>query len=533
MERQREEAAPTFATWRRRLEQTPAGEVQHEVERFLEVLRAVGTPMIDGTTVHFIAYSPEARRVAVTGEFNQWDRRGIPMTPLGQTGIFYHTAEFHGPVRVEYKFIIDGQWTLDPFCPNKIDNGIGEQNSYFVVGDFHEPAELQWDPAIPHGRVEEFDFDSELLRNRRRVYVYLPPGYDEDSSKRFPSFYVHDGGEYLTRARLPTVIDNLCHAQELPPLIAVMVDPVDRGREYWADETYARFVEQELIPFIDKRYRTLSRREARGVMGASLGGLISTYLALSRPHLFSKVGGQSSAFFLEERRMLALVEELREPIAFYFDVGKYEPQFIPAHKRLVPRLQAKGCSCLYQELAGGHNWTSWRAHLKDLLLFLWTQSPRAVDGAAQTETPGLPPSLAEASVRRQSIDRLFVRFFNAWEMLFPRSEQLDTAPAVESIDTGEQVVFRLALPQVDPREVGILLIGNTLIVKGPSHAAEEQRDGAAPTAESSVRWFERTLPLPAGVQLDSIHASYHNGVLEITMRVPRGLTARRIPIEIG
>lgn len=57
--------------------------------------------------------------------------------------------------------------------------------------------------------------------------------------------------------------------------------------------------------------------------------------------------------------------------SFYFDVGAYEPQFIPAHHQLVPLLQAKGCPCLFQELEGGHNWTNWRAHLKDLLTFLW------------------------------------------------------------------------------------------------------------------------------------------------------------------
>ncbi|MEW6299799.1 MAG: alpha/beta hydrolase-fold protein [Thermodesulfobacteriota bacterium] len=532
METRREEAAPTFPTWRRRLEQAPEGEIQREVERFLEVLKAVGTPMIDGTTVHFIYYNPEAQRVAVTGEFNQWNRRGIPMTPLGKTGIFYHTAEFRGPVRVEYKFIVDGQWVVDPFCPNKIDNGIGEQNSYFVVGDFQEPAELQWEPSIPHGRVEEFDFDSELLHNRRRVYVYLPPGYDGDATKRFPSFYVHDGGEYLSRARLATVIDNLCHTHDLPPLIAVMVDPVDRGREYWANEAYARFVEKELIPHIDKRYRTLPRREARGVMGASLGGLISTYLALSRPHLFSKVGGQSSAFFLEERKILTLVEALKEPIAFYFDVGKYEPQFIPAHKRLVPRLEAKGCPCLYQELTGGHNWTSWRAHLKDLLTFLWKKGPVAVNGAVRTEAEDLTPPVGEAPALRQGMDRLFVRFFNGWEMLFPDSGRFDPAPVVESAVTGEKLIFRLSLPEVDPRDIGILVVGSQLIIKGIYRATREQWGDDAPTGERGERWFERTLPLPEGVHLDSIQALYRDGVLEISMRAPRGVTARRIPIEI-
>ena len=83
-----------------------------------------------------------------------------------------------------------------------------------MVGDFHEPPELSWAPTIPHGRVEEFDFESRLLRNRRRIYVYLPPGYDEERAQRFPTLYVHDGGQYLNRGRLPTVLDNLIFGRD-------------------------------------------------------------------------------------------------------------------------------------------------------------------------------------------------------------------------------------------------------------------------------------------------------------------------------
>ncbi|MGH7964358.1 MAG: alpha/beta hydrolase-fold protein [Candidatus Binatia bacterium] len=449
METRREEAAPTFPTWRRRLQEAGREKRQEEIERFLQVLRAVGTPMIDGPAVHFVYYGPEARQVALAGEFNQWNRRGTAMTRLEGMGIFYHTMEYREPARVEYKLIVDGQWIVDPFCPNTVDNGIGEQNSYFVVGSFHEPPELAWVPTIPHGRVEEFDFESEILHNRRRVYVYLPPGYDEETTKRFSTLYVHDGGEYLTRARLSTILDNLLHSQDIPPLIAVMVDPVDRIREYWANEDYARFMEQELIPHIDGRYRTLAQREARGVMGASMGGLISTYLALSRPHLFSKVGGQSSALFLmagdrtstqalvtefrskfalsldrriEPKRLSALVSDLRAPIAFYFDVGKYEPQFIPAHRQLVPLLEAQGCPCFFQELTGGHNWTSWQAHLKDLLTFLWRESTTARSNShekvdQQETTPSLQPTREDKMTEILSAQEIQTRYDGEWVLI--------------------------------------------------------------------------------------------------------------------
>ncbi len=545
MEATREEAAPTFPTWRRRLEQAKEGELPDEIARFTQVLKAVGTPMIDGSSVHFVYYDPEAQQVAATGEFNQWDRRGTPMLPLGRSGVFYRTMDFQGPVRVEYKLIVDGEWITDPLCPNNIDNGIGEKNSYFVVGDLRDPPELEVSANVPRGRVQEFEFDSEVLHNRRRVYVYMPPGYNDRENDRFPVLYVHDGGEYLTRARLPTILNNLIHNQEIPPLMAVMVDPVDRLREYWANEDYARFTETELIPHIDKTYRTVAQREGRGVLGASMGGLISTYLGLSRPHLFSKVGGQSSALFLmegerassmvgellkrfgvaknpwgEAKRLSTLVAELRTLITFYFDVGKYEPQFIPAHQQLVPLLEAQGCPCLYQELIGGHNWTSWRAHLKDMLTFLWGETGAVTHPSASTTTKDAQPMGAEATA---DIDRRFVRFFNGWEMFFRDNVKANGwSPTVESTQDKERLIFRIALPDVDPRVMGLLLLGNKLILKGARTTSSENTD----------EWFERSLPIPDGVTVAQVTACYDNGHLEITVPAPAPLVAKRIPIEV-
>jgi enterochelin esterase-like enzyme len=373
MEKQHDWAVAVFPAWRQRLEQAAEPQLQDEIQKFLRLLGTVGTPLIDGHAVHFIYYDPRAHHVAVTGEFTDWGRTGVtmPLTPLLHTGIFHNILELEGPARLEYKLVVDGLVISDPFCLHTTDNGMGGQNSYFVVGDFHEPSELTWVPTIPHGRVEEFDFESRRLGNRRRLHIYLPPNYDAERMRHFPTLYVHDGGEYLHRGHLPTVLDNLIFRREISPLIAIMVDPVMRGREYRASEDYAAFLELELLPHMERRYRMLAQRESRGVMGASLGGLISFYVALSRPHLFSRVGGQSSAVHLEEAKIMAFLTRVSARTTFYLDVGRYEPRYLPTHQRMVAMLNALGHPCLFQQLGAGHNWTSWRAHLKDLLTYLW------------------------------------------------------------------------------------------------------------------------------------------------------------------
>ena len=308
MPTEREEAAPSFAAWKRRLEQASETDLPAEVERFLDVLKAIGTPMIEGAEVSFPAYEPHADKVSLVGEFNDWGKSNSPiaMSSMNGSGIFHHTLTLSEPARLEYKFVADGEWKTDQFCPHSVDNGVGGRNSFFETGDFHEPAEIQYVAGIPHGRIEQFTFVSERLANERQVHVYLPAAHDENTTARFPAFYVHDGGEYLERASLAVVLDNLIQAGEIPPLIVLMIDPVNRMREYWANDEYADFLCSEFVPEMDRRYRTIADRKSRGVMGASLGGLISVCAALAHPRVFARIAGQSSALQLAEEKINSL-----------------------------------------------------------------------------------------------------------------------------------------------------------------------------------------------------------------------------------
>src|SRR5437867_1335527 len=176
MERQHDRAAWGFPAWRHSLEQVTEQHLQDELQDFLRLLGTVGTPLIEGLAVHFLYYDPRAQHVAVTGEFTDWGRTGVllPLTPLRHTGLFLRTLELDGPARLEYEVVVDGRAITDPLCPHTVDNGMGDQNSYFVVGDFREPPELNWAATIPHARVEDIDCASQHLRIRRSPDAYWP-----------------------------------------------------------------------------------------------------------------------------------------------------------------------------------------------------------------------------------------------------------------------------------------------------------------------------------------------------------------------
>jgi enterochelin esterase family protein len=372
-----EEAAPTFEAWKLRLERTPPEDLGAVQEQFLHLLGTIGTPLLDGAKVHFIYHDPRAVNVAVAGEFNEWARNNeaIPMQRLGGTGLFHHTLIVPGPARLEYKFLVDGEWKSDPLCQHR--SGSRGEDTYFVVGDLRDPPELEWNAGTAHGRIEEFEFTSRLLGNRRRVSVHLPAAYDLAADARLPALYVHDGHKYLEHAHITNAMDNLLHDRSILPTIMVLIDPVERRREYKADDSYRDFLCDEFIPAIDDRYRTVRDREGRSVMGTSLGGLGAVYAALTRPQLFARAGGQSSALHYQEERLMTLLRAVAgASIDFYFDVGTYEPRFIPAHRRLVALLREKGWPCRYRELPGSHNWSNWRAHLKDLLVYLCGERAR-------------------------------------------------------------------------------------------------------------------------------------------------------------
>lgn len=165
-------------------------------------------------------------------------------------------------------------------------------------------------PAWPRdlaGRLEQHTFDSRVLRGNplgdpatRPLWVYTPPGYDDGTERRYPSVYVIQGytgalpmwaNRSPFRATYPEAVDALFSSGRAPGCVVVWVDAwTSYGGSQFVDSPgtgrYHTYLCEEVVPWVDARYRTLDGPAHRGIQGKSSGGFGAMITPMLRPDLF-------------------------------------------------------------------------------------------------------------------------------------------------------------------------------------------------------------------------------------------------------
>jgi S-formylglutathione hydrolase FrmB len=165
---------------------------------------------------------------------------------------------------------------------------------------------LPWSAPLA-GRLDELVIDSAALRDNhlgdpheRPLWVYVPPGYDNDSERRYPSIYViqgYTGHLSMWRNRSPyrqpfiETADSLFARGEAPPAIVVYVDAWSAyGGSQFVDSAgtgrYHTYLCEDVVSYVDARYRTLPEAAHRGIQGKSSGGFGAMITPMLRPDLF-------------------------------------------------------------------------------------------------------------------------------------------------------------------------------------------------------------------------------------------------------
>lgn len=247
---------------------------------------------------------------------------------------------------------------------------------------------------------------SPQLKNRRDIYVYLPRSY-EDERRRYPVLYMHDGQNlfdegksYAGEWRVDETMERLSHAGMEAIVVGVPNMETERLLEYspfdhprfgpGLGDRYLSFLADTVKPIIDRDFRTLSQRRHTGVMGSSMGGLISLYAFFCRPQVFGFAGVMSPSFWYANRAIYAYVEEAPYiPGRIYLDVGTREYGGSVTEKaarrqsrrhyagvRRMKRILVKKGYRLRRELlvveerGAGHNEPAWARRLPMALQFL-------------------------------------------------------------------------------------------------------------------------------------------------------------------
>src|SRR5216110_637455 len=172
----------------------------------------------------------------------------------------------------------------------------------------------------PKGRYDEHIFVSEVLKanplhdpHRRPLWVYLPPGYDTDPQRRYPSIYVIMGltgqidmwrNRTALRQNFPELADAQFAAGGAPPCILIYVDCwTSLGGSQYLDSAgtgkYHTYLCDEIVPWVDRKYRTLPQSSHRGIVGKSSGGFGAMITPMLRPDLFGGLATHAGDAFYE------------------------------------------------------------------------------------------------------------------------------------------------------------------------------------------------------------------------------------------
>lgn len=325
-----------------------------------------------------------------------WDPAASPMFRLdNQTYEAMLPARRGG--RLEFKFTLGSWETVEKNAdgsdrPNRVlvDDGKGS-SVRCVVERFADGNPATRRSTVTGQLVLHDKFPSAILHNARRLWVWLPPGYDA-STDHYPVLYMQDGRNCFDEATsafghewsLDESATKLIATGEIRPLIIVGIDHAqDRTGEYAGPQhrfgaDYADFVASEVKPFVDKSYRTLPGRDDCAIGGSSLGALAALTALEFHPETFGRAALVSPSVWFNGKRALQQLAKrpVRTSTPIWLDIGTAEgntPAVEVANARdLSQTLEALKCQVHFEVAAdAAHNEQAWAARTPAILKFLF------------------------------------------------------------------------------------------------------------------------------------------------------------------
>ena len=340
--------------------------------------------------VTFRLRAPDAKAVTVSGDFGADE----PMKK-GDDGVWSTTIGPLDPEMYVYYFTVDGVRLIDP---NNAQVKIGYVTStttslLTVPGDGPAFYDVQ---DVPHGEIRTMLYKSRSNGVTRELTVYVPPGYDDARNQRYPVLYLlhgfaNDHHSWHRYGRANDILDNLLAQRKIEPFLVVMplgyggahvngdgtgIAPKDAGTFGGDAALYERDLLEDIIPMIDKKYRTIADRRRRAIVGFSMGGGQAGRFGLRHLETFSQVGIMSAGMGGGAQTdpiapLAADAAKANKLIDLLWIACGKEDTALKGAKTLHQALEQAGVEHTYLETDGAHHWRVWRRYLRDLAPLLF------------------------------------------------------------------------------------------------------------------------------------------------------------------
>lgn len=330
---------------------------------------------------YFTYIAPHAKTVEVGDLGGGLGGKRFPMEK-GEDGVWRVKVEGLAPGFHYHHYFVDGNCVPNAQAP--FGYGSHEAANYVEIPDPDDDRWLCRD--VPHGMIHMALYKSSKTGVMQNVWVYTPPSYLTEPEKRYPVLYLHHGGGenetgWIWQGKINYIADNLIFEGKCRELIIVMPCMYDIDYEH-PDEfiagDYDRLLTHDLMPLIERDFRTLPGGENRAVCGLSMGSYHSACVSCAHPGMFGYTGMLSGSFdnrwygWVDCREVIKNDPVFREKTKCFFQaIGTDETRLYPQVQENRAYLDACGVAAAYFECPGYHEWTVWRKSICEFLALLF------------------------------------------------------------------------------------------------------------------------------------------------------------------
>lgn len=326
-------------------------------------------PMVNSQGyARFQITAPQARSVVVSLGLGG---TGGTVLHKGENGVWTGTTD--GPMDEGFHYYhmnIDGATVNDPGACNYYGSTRWESGIEIPAHD----ADFYALKNVPHGNVQQVLFHSPSTNTERRAFVYTPAEYASNPKKKYPVLYLQHGwGEdetaWSNQGRANLIMDNLIAEGKIKPFIIVMTYGMTNEARFgtigsFNTKDFETVLVDELIPYVDKNFRTIAKKESRAMAGLSMGGMETRSITLARPEVFDYYGLFSGGTYNAED-----LKSVKPKLIFTSCGSKENPDGV---KKSVEDLKAAGFNAhSYVSEGTAHEFLTWRRSLKEMALLLF------------------------------------------------------------------------------------------------------------------------------------------------------------------